>query len=475
MRRAISLLVSLTALPASAAELQVELPPPHFVLQQGELPLLPREGQPLFTESDVLQKWLPLLADQKTEQVLAAVKERYRDLTADLEAGDPNSEAARKAVDGNLSVAGRMPAGAVSATMLYFIGSAYMAAQNGKAAEAAFKAALTAMPDYARVHESTGILYLTGERYADAVSHLSRALQLGLATPNLYGALGFANQKLENYFGAESAFQAATMLEPESEQWQQGLLASLAASKQNEVGLAFVDQLLKRRPNDPGLWVYRASLELGAGRKQQGLNSLEVAIRLGNDEVANLQVCAALHLELGSVDRAVALLSAGIAKGIDFRYADESMQSLAAREEWPALQKLLDDYKNAPGLDDKQQSRLLLLRASLSGHDKNVVQQSAQLQQALALDAGNADALLQLGQLEEKNRNYAQAELLLQRATAYAEVSEAATLTLAQVAIDQHNYDKALKLLRDVHAANPARTDLARNIEALESLVQLQP
>jgi len=474
MRRAIALLLSLAALQASAAELQVALPRAQFVLQQGELPLLSREGQPLFTESDVLQKWLPLLTDQKTGQVLAAIKERYRDLTADLEAGDPKGDAAQKAVDGSLSVAGRLPAGAVSATMLYFIGSAYMAAQNSKAADAAFKAALKAMPDYVRVHESVGILYLLDERYADAVPHLSRALQLGLATPNLYGALGFANQKLQNYFGASSAFQAAMMLEPDNEQWQQGLLASLAASKQNEAALAFVDQLLKRRPDDAGLWVYRASLELDAGRKQPGLNSLEVAIRLGNDELANLQVCATLHLELGSVDRAVALLRAGIAKGIDFRYADQSMQALADREQWSALQKLLDEYKNV-ALDDKQQSRLLLHRASLSEHDKNVAQQNAQLQRALALDPGNAEALLQLGQLQLREKNYAQAELLLERASTDVHVAEAATLTLAQAAIDQHNYDKALKLLRDVHAADPARTDLARNIEALESLVQLQP
>jgi lipopolysaccharide biosynthesis regulator YciM len=79
-----------------------------------------------------------------------------------------------------------------------------------------------------------------------------------------------------------------------------------------------------------------------------------------------------------------------------------------------------------------------------------------------------------LGQLHQRDKNYAQAELLLERATAYATVAEAATLTLAQVAIDQHNYDKALKLLRDVHTANPARTDLARNIEALEALVLVQ-
>jgi tetratricopeptide (TPR) repeat protein len=318
-------------------------------------------------------------------------------------------------------------------------------------------------------------LYLLGDRAADALPHLSRAVQLGLASPNLYGALGFANQKLDNPFGAATAFQAAMMLEPGNEQWQTGLLSSLAATKQNEAGLALVDQLLKTRPNDAGLWVFRASLELDAGRRQDGLNSLEVAIRLGNDDLANLQVCAALHLELGSVDRAVTLLTAGIPKGLDFRYADQSMQSLAVREQWAPLQKLLDEYKSVPDLDDAQKSRLLVRRASVSEHNKDTAQERTQLEQALALDPSNAEALLQLGQLQQKDKNYAQAELLLQRATAYATVAEAATLTLAQIAIDQHNYERALKLLRDVHAANPARADLAHNIEALESLVQLQP
>jgi tetratricopeptide (TPR) repeat protein len=474
MKHALGLLLSLAVLPASAADLQLKLPRGRFVLEQTEVPLLAREGQVLIAESELVQKLVPLFTEQKNDQVLAAFKERYPEITMQLEAGDPKGEVAAKAVDGNVSIATRVPSSAVSAALLYFMGTSYLAAKNSTAAEAAFRAALKPLPDYVRVHESLGILYLLDDRFTDALPHLSRAAQLGLASPNLYGALGFANEKLDNPFGAASAFQAAMMLEPGNEQWQQGLLSSLAATKQNEAGLALVDQLLKTRPSDAALWVYRASLELDAGRKQEGLNSLEVALRLGNDDLANLQVCAALHLELGSVDRAVALLGAGIAKGMDFRYADQSMQSLAMREQWGPLQKLLDEYKNVSNLDDAQKSTLLVRRASLSEHNKDIAQERSQLEQALALDPGNADALLQLGELQHKDKNYAQAELLLERATAYATVSEAATLTLAQVAIDQHDYDRALKLLRNARAANPARTDLARNIEALESLVQLQ-
>src|SRR5215468_6654268 len=206
----------------------------------------------------------------------------------------------------------------------------------------------------------------------------------------------------------------ALMLQPDSEQWQEGLLAALRMSKQPEAGLALVEQLLGARPDDAGLWVYRASLELDAGQRQRSLNSLEVAIRLGDASLANLQVCAALHMEIGSVDRAVSLLKTGWSKGLEFRFVDESMQALVLREEWGALQKLLDEFKKPADLDEVQQSRLLLMRASLSRHNNDTAQAKAQLQQAVTLDPANGEALLTLGQLLHEEKSYTQAELLFE-------------------------------------------------------------
>lgn len=466
------LLAALVALqPVAAAELKVELPKLNFVLQSVDYPLLQREGQVLPSENEAIQKLSPLLNEGKTDQVLTVLRERFKDVTSALEAGDPKGDLRQRVVVGGAFSPSKQ--GAISAAFVFFVGEVYQQQKNNAAAELAYKAALAAIPDYTRVHESLGILYLLTERYKEALPRLSRAVQLGLATPNLYGALGFANYKLENYFGAASAFQNALMLDAGNDQWERGLLASLYSSKQQEQGLALVDQLLKNRSNESDLWVYRSSLQLDAGRRQQALSSLEVALRLGNDDLANLQVAAVLQLEFGGVDRAVTLLRAGIGKGLEFRYVDQIMQSLMAREQWAQLQRLLDEYKTVSGLSDTQQSRLLLRRAALSQHNNDAAASKTQLQQAVTLDPGNAEALLLLGQLQHKDKNYAQAELLLQRATAYPLVAEAASLTLAQVAIDQHDYRKALKLLRDAHAVYPNRTDLAHNIETLESLTQL--
>ena len=92
----------------------------------------------------------------------------------------------------------------------------------------------------------------------------------------------------------------------------------------------------------------------------------------------------------------------------------------------------------------------------------------------MALDPGNADALMALADIHRAQQRYGQAQLLYQRASAYATHRENARLSLAQLAIDQQDFARALQLLRDVLRDNSARTDLVRNIDVLENLVLLR-
>jgi tetratricopeptide (TPR) repeat protein len=98
----------------------------------------------------------------------------------------------------------------------------------------------------------------------------------------------------------------------------------------------------------------------------------------------------------------------------------------------------------------------------------------ASLQEALDLDASNADALMALGAAYQDERDYTRAELMFERASAFDLHRENALVSLAQLAIDQQNFERALALLRDVVRGNPARTDLQRNVDVLENLVLAQ-
>jgi tetratricopeptide (TPR) repeat protein len=198
-------------------------------------------------------------------------------------------------------------------------------------------------------------------------------------------------------------------------------------------------------------------------------------MRLGDDSVANKQVAATLHLERGSIARAVELLKSASAEDLDFQFLDQALTRLSYEGEWDYFRELLAAAEaRRASLDDLQRSLLLTRRSTLQLHDGNGQAAIATLQEAVELDASNAEALMILGQAYRDERDYNRAELMLQRASAFDFHRENALLSLAQLAIDQQNFERALTLLRDVVSRNPARTDLQRNVDVLENLVLAQ-
>ncbi len=212
-----------------------------------------------------------------------------------------------------------------------------------------------------------------------------------------------------------------------------------------------------------------------AGERAIALSSLETAIRLGDHKISNLQVCAALNMELGGTERAIELLKSGFAKGMDFVYIDQGMRWLYQAEEWTLLEQMVTWMRGRwNNLDELQRSKVLMREADISMHKGDKSAASDFLEKAIALDPSNAYALMSLAGIYREKGNYNRAELLYQRASAYDLYRENALISLAQVAVDQEDYERALQILRDTLKEFPDRTELKRNIESLENIVMLQ-
>jgi tetratricopeptide (TPR) repeat protein len=468
----LTLVVLVPAAHAAETPLAIELPDIELVLPRASPPHFQKEGLPYATENELAIELLGLVA--RPEAALARARESLGDEMALLEAGDPDGIVRGRAGPGRLPVP--ITGGDdISATVLYLIGTLYLSLERYVPAEAALKAALAPLPDYLRVHETLGLLYVRTKRYDEARVHLRRAAELGLNAADLHGTLGFLNHQQNNYWGAATAFQQALTLDHANRNWQDGLLYSLNETRQYSAALALVEQMLQDDPNDPVLWLYRAHMSLNADQRTVALTSLETAIRLGDDSVANKQVCATLHMESGSVARAIELLKSVAGEDLNFDFTDQALAWLAYEDEWDYFRDLMASVdEGRPALTDMQRSRLLTRRSSLQLHDGNRQAARASLQQALDLDASNAEAMMTLGQAYQDDRDYTRAELMFQRASAFDLYRDNALVSLAQLAIDQENYERALALLRDVVSRNPARTDLQRNVDTLENLVLQQ-
>ncbi len=487
MKRWVQVLLAIVALaPAAHAaepDLAVELPDVTFVLPRVSPPHFQKEGLPSLSESVLVNDLLALIGVQDYEAALALVKEENGPELALIEAGDPAGVLLARARPGRLtnvvdrgglrSLEEPVPAfGGISATVLFLVGHAYLMLERYVPAETALKAALVPLPDYLRVHEALALLYLRTERHAEARVHLNRAAELGLNTPSLHASLGYINGEAKNWWGAVSAYSQALAMQHDNRDWQSGLLQALNETQQYAAGLALVEQMLQSEPNDAGLWLYRAHMSLNADQRGLALTSLEAAIRLGDDSVANKQVAATLHMERGSIGRAVELLKSASAEDLDFQFMDQALTRLGYEDEWDYFRELLASVDERPSpLTDSQRSRVLAHRARLALNDGDRQAATALLREAVELDASNAEALMILGQAYRDDRDYTRAELMFQRASTFELHRENALVSLAQLAIDQENFESALTLLRDVVSRNPARTDLQRNVDVLENLV----
>jgi len=456
---------------AAEPDLMIELPDVALTLPRVSPPHFQQEGLPYLTENLLLIDFLTLYSSGDYEGALALARKTLGAEMALLETGDPLGLLTARVGPGRLPIP---PAAGenVSASMLYVIGATYLELERYVPAEAAFKAALVPLPDYLRVHEALGVLYVRTERYAEARVHLVRAAELGLYTAGIHVGLAAVNAKTENWWGAASAFQQALAIEPENRSWQTGLLQALNETRQYAAGLTLVEQMLQADPDDELLWLYRAHMSINSDQRDSALTSLETAIRLGDDSVANKQVAATLHMERGSVARAVELLKSAAAEDLEFEYIDQALAWLSYENDWDYFRELLAAAEaRRASLDALERSRLLTRQSSLQLHDGNRRMAIETLQEAVELDASNAEALMTLAQAYRDERDLNRAETMFRRASVFEPYRENALVALAQIAIDQQNFERAIELLRDVVSRNPARTDLQRNVDVLENLV----
>jgi tetratricopeptide (TPR) repeat protein len=456
---------------AAEPELAIELRDVELVLPSVAPPHFQKEGLPYSSENEFVIELLALMGRENYEAALALAKKRHAAEIALLEAGDPDGALAGRVGPGRLPIPA-LGGNDISATVLYLIGTLYLSLEQYVPAEAALKAALVPLPDYLRVHEALALVLIQTERFDEARVHLTRAAELGLNTAGLHASLGYINAKEENWWGAASAFQQALSMQQDNRNWQTGLLQALNETQQYSAGLGLVEQMLQDEANDRDLWLYRAHMALNSDRRASALTSLETAMRLGDDSVANKQVAATLHLERGSIARAVELLKSAAAEELDFQFIDQALTWLNYEGEWDYFRELLAslDQRRA-SLTELERSRMLTRRASLQLRDGNRQAATASLKEALELDASNAEALMTLGQAYRDDRDYNRAELMFQRASAFDLQRENALISLAQLAIDQEDFERALTLLRDVVSRNPTRADLRRNVDTLENLV----
>ncbi|WP_331343909.1 tetratricopeptide repeat protein [Cellvibrio sp. UBA7661] len=420
----------------------IKLKKPEFILPQYSPIFSPREAAIALEEVETAVALKDLLDSGDRQKVLKELEKYY-----DLE---------------------------LSPAMLMLKAQVYFSIKEYDKAEATYLSVLERMPQLIRAHSDLGQLYLMRENFVKARQYFANAVAYGSNEALVYGQLGYLNLTLHGATSAISAYQKALMLEPENVQWQRGLLAALSQAKMYEATLAYVKELIQKRPDDPDIWLNQAALALQLDNKEMALGSLEMAILLGDVDTANLKTAAQLHLRVKSYGRASELMASIINKnqldaGSLFDYVNWLVQSV----QYDQAEKLLSLYSSKIGsLSIDEQSIYYLQSARIAQHKQQYANADALYKKSLEKNPVSGDALVSYAEFLVSRKDYVQSEFYFLRAEVLPEYEKKAMMGRAQMFIDSQNYNSAVSVLRDVFKKYPEMSDLQDTIATLENIIR---
>jgi tetratricopeptide (TPR) repeat protein len=421
---------------------EIKLKKPEFVLPQYSPIFSPREAAIALEEVEKAVALKDLLDSGDRQKVLAELEKYY-----DLE---------------------------LSSAMLMLKAQVYFSIKEYDKAEETYLGVLRRMPQLIRAHSDLGQLYLIREDFVKARQYFANAVAYGSGEAMVHGQLGYLNLTLHGATSAISQYQQALALEPDNAQWQRGLLASLSQAKMYEATLAYIKELIQKRPDDPEIWLNQAALALQMDNKEMALASLEMAILLGDVDAANLKTAAQLHLRVKSYDRASELMASLLGKGqLDAGSLFDYVNWLVQAVQYDQAEKLLNLYSSKLGaLSIDDQSAYYLQSARIAQHKQQYANANTYYKNALEKNPLSGDALISYAEFLVSRKDYVQSEFYFLRAEVLPEYEKKAMIGRAQMFIDSQNYKSAVSVLRDVYKKYPEMSDLQDTIATLENIIR---
>lgn len=202
--------------------------------------------------------------------------------------------------------------GEISPALVFVLGNLYFQADRAGEAERAFKEAIKRFPKFRRAHTNLAFLYVSKERFDDAMPMLQKAIELGENSHRAWGLLGYTYLLKKNAVAAENCYRSASVLEPSNKDWQLGLAQALMMQEKYAEATAALDALIKSNPNDKQLWLQQTNALLSQEKKIEAALNLETMQLKGMADEANLNLLGNIYMDQGQPMLALAAYKSAI-------------------------------------------------------------------------------------------------------------------------------------------------------------------
>jgi len=338
-------------------------------------------------------------------------------------------------------------------------------------AAAAFREAVAKHPRFRRAWGNLALASARSGDFPGAIEGFSRVVALGGADATTYALLGIAHSQQRDYLAAESAFRMATLLDPASTEWRMGLAECLFKQERFDDAVALCASLLRAEPERAELWLLQANAYARMDRPRDAAENLEILHGLGKGTVETFNLLGDIYVN----ERLFELARDGYARAFELApeagaaRAVRAAGDLAARGALDESRTLIEQVEAlaAESLGDEQRMQLLRLRARIAVASGAEGEQVGILEEIVALDPLDGEALLLLGRHYGRSGEPERAVLYYDRAAGLPEHEAEAARGKAQVFVRMGLYADALPLLRKAQTLDP-RDSVQQYLEQVE-------
>ena len=364
---------------------------------------------------------------------------------------------------------------AASAVFDFTLANIYFQQEQYDEAAPLYETAVEKYPKFRRAHRNLGLICVRQGEFAKAIPSLTRVLELGGGDALTYGLLGFAYSSVENNLAAESAYRQAVLLDPATMDWKMGLARSLFKQERYAEAVALCASLIETEPERADLWLLQANAFVGLKQPLRAAENYEFVDRLGAATVDSLNMLGDIYVNEGLYEMAVDAYIRAMEKNPD-RNAERAIRASkvlvtrGALDETRALIERIEQLHGAQlGAVDRKD--LLKLRARIAVAEGAGEEEVRVLEEIVALDPLDGEALILLGQHAARDNDPEKALFYYERAESLEKFEADAKIRHAQLLVTQGKYAEALPLLRRAQELKP-RDDIQKYLEQVERVAK---
>lgn len=353
-----------------------------------------------------------------------------------------------------------------SAAFDFLLGNLYYQLEDYSASEQAIQTALRKMPDYRRAWRTLGLIYTRNNQPEQAIEAWRKVIALGGGDAQSYGLLGYFLLGQQHYASAQTAYEAARMFAPESEDFKRGLAHCLLANNETDLAISLFDELIENRPDDQDYWLMQANAFLAQNRYHDAIANLTTATKLGNSRASTWLLLGNLYLNESMLPHATDSYL-NVLDSTDFTNLDNTtistliqpLNHLTARHSLTYARtyyQALKDKLPAP-IPHSMNLSLKLTQGKLLTLEGNYDAAIELLKPITDEQPLNGEALMTLAQAYASNDQLEVATFYFERAALLDEYKANALLELARLSVAQSDFHKALAHLDDAYQHSPSK------------------